>query len=134
MTDLRVVGGRYHSPPGGTGHLPPGDGGGTSGEMERRIASLEENQKQILAMLEKLREGQQAAALTAADQRGTFSTALAEVSGKLSNIALSGEGLRRDVDRLPTKFDVATIIVLVIGGLGGVASIVKTVWPHAFGG
>ncbi len=97
--------------------------------MEPRVAALEEGMKEIKAALKEIQAGQQAAALAAAQAAGDSKAALADVNGKLTNLHTLSDGLRRDLDRLPTKFDVATILVLVIGGLAGAATLVKTVLP-----
>lgn len=123
--------------------LSTGGGGGTFDPMEARVIALEDGMKDIKATLKELRDGQQAAALAAVQNAGALNTRFAEmdtkfaeVNGKLGTITTVSEGLRRDLDKLPSKFDVATIMITVIGGLGAAALLIKNVWPvlaKAFG-
>ncbi|MDP4022952.1 hypothetical protein Q8W71_09985 [Methylobacterium sp. NEAU 140] len=57
---------------------------------------------------------------------GEVRTSLAGFDGRLANLSTVGDGLRRDIDKLPSKFDVITIMIVVVGGLGGIAALIKT--------
>jgi hypothetical protein len=120
---------------------PPG--GGEPPDMEKRIEALEAGQKSMTAQLADisatLREisaklDAKADAATLERVAGEVRNSLTGFEGRLSNLGTVGDGLRRDLEKLPSKFDVATIIVFVVGGLAGIATLIKTVWPHVFGG
>ncbi|MCP1544551.1 hypothetical protein [Methylorubrum extorquens] len=105
-------------------------------DIERRVATLEEGAKEIRALLKEIRDGQHAAALKAAEQAGAASTKFAEigtqfagVDAKLVGITETGVGLRRDLEKLPSEFGVAKIMVFVVGGLGVTALLIKNAWP-----
>ncbi len=111
--------------------------------MEKRIEALEAGQKSMTAQLADisatLREisaklDAKADAATLERVAGEVRNSLTGFEGRLSNLGTVGDGLRRDLEKLPSKFDVATIIVFVVGGLAGIATLIKTVWPHVFGG
>jgi hypothetical protein len=67
--------------------------------------------------------------LEASTQRGDLNTRLAEFSGKLTTLDTKSDGLRRDLDKLPTEYGVAKILVFVIGGLGATAALLKLGLP-----
>lgn len=129
-----------------SGHAPNrsgGGGGGGAGGMEQRIAVLEEGMKDIKSTLKEIRDAQQSATLKAAEQNGSLNTRLAEfgadfssidtkfaeAAGKLATLNEVAVGLRRDLEKLPSKFDVASIMITVIGGLGAAALLIKNIWP-----
>lgn len=112
----------------------PGMGGGNGGggsmdDVVRRVGTLERDMGEIRSLLKDLKEGQHAAALEASTQRGDLNTRLAEFSGKLTTLDTKSDGLRRDLDKLPTEYGVAKILVFVIGGLGATAALLKLGLP-----
>lgn len=112
-------------------------------DVVRRVEVLEKDMGEIRSLLKDLKDGQHAAALEAAKQTGVLNTSFAEVdtkfadtNGKLAGINEVGAGLRRDLEKLPSKFDVAVIMMSVIGGLVGIATLIKFALPliaKAFG-
>lgn len=106
-----------------------GRGGGPTDQMEHRVATLEKNMGEIQAALKEIRDGQHKAEVAATKQSGDLDTKFAELGGKLNNLDTLAGGLRRDLEKLPTEYGVARILVFVIGGLGGAAALVKLAWP-----
>ncbi|MEG9501358.1 MAG: hypothetical protein MIN69_05755 [Methylorubrum extorquens] len=112
-------------------------------DLVRRVATLEENAKEVRSLLKEIRDGQQAAAVKAAEEAGGLKekfadvktgfsgvdTKFADIGGKLNTMNEISVGLRRDLDKLPSKYDVALIMVAVVGGLSAVAGLLKVVWP-----
>ena len=116
------------------GTQEPGKGGGNGGggsmdDVVRRVGVLEKDMGEIRSLLKDLKDGQHAAALEASSQRGDLNTRLAEFSGKLTTLDTKSDGLRRDLDKLPTEYAVAKIFVFVVGGLGATAALLKLGLP-----
>lgn len=64
-----------------------------------------------------------------AETAGKLGTMQGQIDGKLSNLQTQSDGLRRDVEKLPTDWGVAKVLVFVVTGLGATAVLIKNVWP-----
>lgn len=98
-------------------------------DVVRRVGAIEKDMGEIRSLLKDLKDGQHAAALEAASQKGDLKAQAAEISGKLTNLDTKADGLRRDLDKLPTEYGVAKILVFVVGGVAGAAALLKVGLP-----
>lgn len=121
---------KWHTMPSGDAAPASGGGGGDPPNLlVHRVDQLEKKLEKIEAALKEIRDGQHAFNLTSAQQTGSINTQFADINGKLTTLLESNTSLRRDVEKLPTEYGVAKILVFVVGGLAAAASLLKVAWP-----
>lgn len=93
------------------------------------VDTLEKERREIHLLLKDLKEGHHSSALEAAIDWHDLNTRLSEFIIQLTTLDAKSDGLRRDLEKLPSEFEIARILIFVVGGLGATAALLKLGLP-----